>query len=173
MRSYVITVNGTVYDVTVEETTGNAAAAGRYAAVGAGNAAMTGGYATPAGRNAVTGNAAMAGGYPSPTPAAGSAAAAVGNEAMPGRTVSASPASVESVPAAAGAIPITAGAAGKVVDIAAAVGASVSKGDPVVILEIMKMETSVVAPQDGILASIEVEKGQSVAAGDVLASMNG
>lgn len=73
---------------------------------------------------------------------------------------------------AAGSISITAGAAGKVVDVVAAPGAAVKKGDPVVVLEIMKMETPVVAPQDGTVASVEVAKGETVESGAVLATMN-
>ena len=122
MKSYTITVNGNVYDVTVEENTNGAPAA------------------APAPRAAAT----------APAPAAKPAAAA----------------------GAAGSISITAGAAGKVVDVVAAPGAAVKKGDPVVVLEIMKMETPVVAPQDGTVASVEVAKGETVESGAVLATMN-
>ena len=122
MKSYTITVNGNVYDVTVEENTNGAPAA------------------APAPRAAA----------PAPAPAAKPAAAA----------------------GAAGSISITAGAAGKVVDVVAAPGAAVMKGDPVVVLEIMKMETPVVAPQDGTVASVEVAKGETVESGAVLATMN-
>ena len=62
--------------------------------------------------------------------------------------------------------------AGKVVDVVAAPGAAVKKGDPVVVLEIMKMETPVVAPQDGTVASVDVTKGETVESGAVLATMN-
>ena len=119
MKNYTITVNGNVYDVTVEENTNGAPAA------------------APAPRAAA------------PAPAAKPAATG-----------------------AAGSIAITAGAAGKVVDVVAAPGAAVKKGDPVVVLEIMKMETPVVAPQDGTVASVEVTKGETVESGAVLATMN-
>lgn len=122
MKNYTITVNGNVYDVTVEENTNGAPAA------------------APAPRAAA----------PAPAPAAKPAAAA----------------------GAAGSISITAGAAGKVVDVVAAPGAAVKKGDPVVVLEIMKMETPVVAPQDGTVASVDVTKGETVESGAVLATMN-
>ncbi|EJW92781.1 acetyl-CoA carboxylase biotin carboxyl carrier protein subunit [gut metagenome] len=36
----------------------------------------------------------------------------------------------------------------------------------------MKMENPIVAPQDGIVASVAVNKGDSVNAGDLLVSMN-
>ena len=64
------------------------------------------------------------------------------------------------------------GAAGKIFKIEAKVGQAVKKGDAVVILEAMKMEIPVVAPQDGTIASIDVAVGDPVEAGAVLATMN-
>ncbi|MBO5617972.1 MAG: biotin/lipoyl-binding protein [Pseudobutyrivibrio sp.] len=119
MKNYTITVNGTVYDVTVEDKGGS--------------------------------------GVSPVTPAAAPKAAAP-----------AAPASTGS----AGAVKIEAGAAGKVVKIAASAGTAVKKGDPVVVLEVMKMETPVVAPQDGTVASINCNEGQQVDAGALLATMN-
>ena len=124
MKSYTITVNGNVYDVTVEEN-------------GAG--------AAPVARPAAAPKAA-----PAAAPAAPKAAPAGG----------------------AGSIEVKAGAAGKVFKIEANVGQAVKKGDAVLILEIMKMETPVVAPEDGTVASIEVAVGDSVEAGALLATMN-
>ncbi len=121
MKSYTITVNGNVYDVTVEET-------------GASQAAPT---AAPAPRAAA------------PAPAAAPKASG-----------------------AAGSIKIEAGAAGKVFKLESAVGKQVKKGDPILVLEIMKMETPVVAPQDGTVASIEVAVGDTVESGALLATMN-
>lgn len=121
MKSYTITVNGNVYDVTVEE---NGAAAPVAAAP----------------RKAA----------PAPAAAAPKAAASAG----------------------AGSIKIEAGAAGKVFKLESAVGTAVKKGDPILILEIMKMETPVVAPQDGTVASIEVAVGDSVEAGALLATLS-
>ena len=74
--------------------------------------------------------------------------------------------------AAAGSIKIEAGAAGKVFKLEKKVGDTVKKGDSVLILEIMKMETPVVAPEDGTVASIEVAVGDSVEAGALLATLN-
>ena len=51
-------------------------------------------------------------------------------------------------------------------------GAQVKTGDTVLVLEIMKMETPVVAPKDGTVASINVSEGQSVEAGALLATLN-
>ncbi len=72
----------------------------------------------------------------------------------------------------AGSIKVEAGAAGKVFKIEANVGQAVKKGDAVVIIEAMKMEIPVVAPQDGTVASIDVAVGDAVEAGAVLATLN-
>ena len=42
----------------------------------------------------------------------------------------------------------------------------------ILILEAMKMENEVVAPEDGTVASIDVTAGDSVEAGAVLATLN-
>ncbi len=116
MKNYTITVNGTAYDVTVED-------------------------------KGCSGVAPVA----APAPAKAAAPAATG---------------------AAGATKIEAGAAGKVFKINAPAGTAVKKGDAVVTLEVMKMETPVVAPVDGTVASINVNEGQQVEAGALLATMN-
>ena len=51
-------------------------------------------------------------------------------------------------------------------------GDTVKKGQTVIILEAMKMENSVVAPEDGTVASIVVAVGDSFEAGATLASLN-
>ena len=71
-----------------------------------------------------------------------------------------------------GSIQVTAGAAGKVFKLEASVGQSVKKGEPVVIIEAMKMEIPVVAPEDGTVASIDVAVGDAIEAGAVLATLN-
>lgn len=123
MKSYTITVNGNVYDVTVEEN-------------GAGSAP----------------------------------AAAPVKPAAPAAAAAAAPA-----PAAAGGagnVKIEAGAAGKVFSVDKKAGDAVKRGDTILVLEVMKMETPVVAPEDGTVASVEVTVGQSVEAGALLATMN-
>ena len=116
MKNYTITVNGNVYDVTVEE------------------GASTGAVSAPAAPKAAPKAAA---------PAAG-----------------------------AGSVKVSAAVPGKVVKIVASVGQSVKAGDSVVIVESMKMEIPVVAPQDGTIASIDVAEGAAVENGDTLATMN-
>jgi biotin carboxyl carrier protein len=61
---------------------------------------------------------------------------------------------------------------GKILSVKASVGQAVKKGDVVLILEAMKMENEVVAPEDGTIASIDVAVGAAVEAGDTLATLN-
>ena len=49
---------------------------------------------------------------------------------------------------------------------------AIPKSAIMVILEAMKMENEIVAPQDGTVASVNVNKGDTVNSGDVLVSMN-
>lgn len=135
MKNYTITVNGNVYNVTVEE-------------------------GTTAG---VVQSAAPA---PVAAPAPAPAASAPAPQAAP------APAPVLKASGAAGSIRVEAGAAGKVFSIAANVGQSVKKGDPVVVIEAMKMEIPVVAPEDGTVASIDVAVGDAIEAGALLATLN-
>lgn len=72
----------------------------------------------------------------------------------------------------AGSVKIEAGAAGKVFKLEKKVGDAVKKGDAVVIIEAMKMEIPVVAPEDGTVASVDVAVGDAVEAGAVLATLN-
>ncbi len=74
--------------------------------------------------------------------------------------------------AAAGGIEVKASVPGKVFKVEASVGQAVKAGDSIVILEAMKMEIPVVAPEDGTVASINVGVGDAVESGDLLASLN-
>ncbi|MCY3584971.1 MAG: biotin/lipoyl-binding carrier protein [Acidimicrobiaceae bacterium] len=53
--------------------------------------------------------------------------------------------------------------------VVAEVGTAVAAGDDLLILESMKMEIPVTAPESGTLAEMHVAEGDSVAEGDVLA----
>lgn len=121
MKNYVITVNGTAYDVTVEEA------------------------------------------------GAGAPAAAAPRKAAPKAAPAAAP---KKAAPAGGAVKVTASVPGKVFKVEASVGQAVKAGDNIVILEAMKMEIPVVAPQDGTVASIDVAVGDAVENGDTLATMN-
>lgn len=103
---------------------------------------------------------------------ASSGAAPKAAPAAPKAAPKAAPAAAPKASAGAGSVKIEAGAAGKVFKLEASVGQAVKKGDAVVILEAMKMEIPVVAPQDGTVASIDVAVGDSVEAGALLATLN-
>lgn len=92
--------------------------------------------------------------------------------AAPKAAPKAAPAAAPKASAGAGSIKVEAGAAGKVFKVEASVGQTLKKGDTVVILEAMKMEIPVVAPQDGTVASIDVAVGDGVEAGALLATLN-
>ncbi len=58
---------------------------------------------------------------------------------------------------------------GGVIRVLAEVGAAVTQGQPLVVLEAMKMEHTVAAPVDGVLAELNVGAGDQVDTGQVLA----
>jgi methylmalonyl-CoA carboxyltransferase small subunit len=57
---------------------------------------------------------------------------------------------------------------GVVVKVIAAAGDSIKAGDSLLVLEAMKMETNITAPQSGVIAAIKVAQGGRVQTGDVL-----
>ena len=124
MKNYTITVNGNVYEVTVEEGTGSAAAAAPAAA-------------PKAAPKAAAPKAA-------PKAAAGAAGSVIVSAPMPGKTLA----------------------------VKASAGQAVKKGEVLLVLEAMKMENEIVAPQDGTVASINVAVGDSVEAGATIATLN-
>ncbi len=73
---------------------------------------------------------------------------------------------------AAVAVKVTPRCLARSLSVKASAGQAVKKGDVFMILEAMKMENEVVAPQDGTVASIDVAAGDSVEAGAVLATLN-
>ena len=112
----------------------------------------------------VTGEEKTAGFTPAQSPAPAPAPAAPHAPAQP------APAASSAGPSGAGKIAVKAGAAGEVFKIEASVGQSVQPGDPVVIIEAMKMEIPVVAPEAGTVASIDVAVGGGIEAGGVVGS---
>ena len=57
---------------------------------------------------------------------------------------------------------------GTVVRLMAAQGDKVSKGQPILVLEAMKMENEITAVKDGVLSELRVAEGQTVAGGEML-----
>lgn len=71
-----------------------------------------------------------------------------------------------------GSIKVKAPMPGKILAVKANPGQALKKGDVIIVLEAMKMENEVVAPEDGTVASIEVAAGDAVEAGGILATLN-
>ena len=109
MKKYRVTVNGTAYEIELEELTGAASAPAAAA--------------------------------PAPAPAA---AAPAGGEQ------------------------VTSPMPGTILDVKVTQGASVKKGDVLMILEAMKMENEIMCPRDGKVASIHAAKGAAVESGTLL-----
>ena len=109
MKKYRVTVNGTAYEIELEELTGAA-----------------------------------------PAPAA------------------AAPAPAPAAAAPAGGEQVTSPMPGTILDVKVSQGASVKKGDVLMILEAMKMENEIMCPCDGKVASILAAKGAAVESGTLL-----
>ena len=110
MKKYKVTVNGTAYEIELEELTGAAPAAATAAPV------------------------------PTPAPAA----------------------------APAGGEQVTSPMPGTILAVNVAVGATVKRGQVLMILEAMKMENEIMCPCDGKIASVNTSKGASVESGTLL-----
>jgi oxaloacetate decarboxylase alpha subunit len=67
--------------------------------------------------------------------------------------------------------PVTAPLAGNVVKVLVEPGQIVSEGESVIILEAMKMETSISAPNSGKIVAVKVQSGDSCAVGDTLVTI--
>ncbi len=114
MKKYRVTVNGTAYEIQLEE--------------------MTGAAPAPAAAPAAA---------PAPAPAPAAAAPAGGEQ-------------------------VTSPMPGTILDVKVSQGASVKKGDVLMILEAMKMENEIMCPCDGKVASINAAKGAAVESGTLL-----
>ena len=97
----------------------------------------------------------------------GDVSALAGAGAGAGAAVAAPSAAV----AATGGDPVTAPLAGTVVKMLVQPGQQVSEGESIVILEAMKMETSVSAPKAGQIVELRAKSGDSVTVGDVLLTL--
>ena len=124
MKKFNVTVNGTVYEVEVNEVGGAAPAAAPKAAPAA-----------------------------APAPKAAPAAA---------------PAPKAAAPVAAGAATVKCPMPGKILSVAVSAGTAVKKGDLLLVLEAMKMQNEIYAPQDGTVSDVRVSANQTFATGDIL-----
>ena len=70
-----------------------------------------------------------------------------------------------------GVIRITAPIPGRVSRILVEPGQEISRGDGIVVVEAMKMENELRAPRDGVVGVIQVEEGQGVEGGALLATI--
>ncbi len=100
-----------------------------------------------------------------------------GGESVPAAVVSVPPAAAASVtvPVSAaapeGSISVKAPMPGTILDIKVNAGDEVKEGQPVIVLEAMKMENDIVAPKPGKIVSVHVNKGDSVKTNDLLVSI--
>ena len=133
MRNFRITVDGTAYDVSVEEVGGEQ-------------------------------DAPLA----TPSPSAARTAAAA---SAPREPVAAAPAPASAATPSAGPGDIASPLAANVVKISVTVGQQVSAGQELLVLEAMKMNNFITAPQDGKVTAVHVSEGAAVSEGQPLLSL--
>ena len=84
---------------------------------------------------------------------------------------SAPAAAAPAAPAAGGGEAVKAVLAGNIFKVNVAVGATVEKGDPLLVVEAMKMETIVASPSSGTITEVFVAEGDTVSVGDALVAI--
>ena len=97
----------------------------------------------------------------------GAAVQPVAKAAAPVVSAPAAPAQAAK-PAAASTGAVTAPMPGTILKVLKASGDAVKAGDVVLILEAMKMENEISAPADGVIGSLSLTEGSTVAGGDLL-----
>ena len=96
----------------------------------------------------------VANGSPAPAPTAAPAPVA------PAAAPKAAPAPAKQ--GSAGSVAVKAPMNGNIMKVNVKVGDTVKKGDVLIVLEAMKMENDICAPEDGTVASVEVNQGATV-----------
>lgn len=81
-------------------------------------------------------------------------------------------AAAQKATAPAGAVAVKAPMPGNIIKINFKVGDKVKRGDVLCILEAMKMENDICAPQDGVVASVNVAQGASVVTDELIVTIN-
>ena len=121
----------------------------------------------------------VAGGAPVPTYVAPAPVAAAPAPApapvvapTPAPAVAPAPAAAPAPAGKAGSVSVKAPMPGTVNKINVKPGDAVKKGDVLCVLEAMKMENDITAPEDGVVASVETTQGASVATDAVLVTLN-
>ncbi len=84
----------------------------------------------------------------------------------------AKPAAKPSAAVSEGKNSVTSPMPGTILKVNVKVGDSVKKGSVLMILEAMKMENEIMAPNDAVVASVAVSEGANVSTGDVLVTFN-
>ena len=88
--------------------------------------------------------------------------------AAPAPVAAPAPAAKPAAKAVAGGTKINSPMPGTILDLKCKVGDTVKKGTILLILEAMKMENEIIAPVDGTVKQIAVNKGASVSSGDLM-----
>jgi biotin carboxyl carrier protein len=179
MRRYTVTVDGTPFTIDVEETAADRFSvtvgdrtfeASLEAAEDLPGAVITPAIAQPGSQRA-PGDVAAAP-VPAGEPSSPAADPGRATPAASGRGPSASAAGVpprtQATPASASRELVTAPMPGVVLEVHVAPGAIVSRGDPLLVLEAMKMRNTIRAPRDGVVTEVTTEAGRPVAPGEPL-----
>jgi biotin carboxyl carrier protein len=154
MRKFLINVNGKSYEVEVEEIIGDKSSASMPVAI----------PQTPTPVQVTAEQSA-------PKAAELQAAAGSDNSSSTPQHKS-EPVQTSSNAGPLGSLKVNAPMPGTILDIRVNAGDTIKKGQVVLILEAMKMENEIMAPEDGKITSINTSKGASVNSGDLLFTLN-
>ena len=166
MRRYTVEIDGTPFTIDVEET-----AADRFTvmvgdqvfeATLESDEDLPGAVISPGMPVADDPGASSSPAAPAPRPAA-AARSAPAAPAIPPRTLAGTP----GVAGGRGDV-LAAPMPGVILEVHVKAGDALKRGDPVLVLEAMKMRNTIRAPHPGVVTSVEVEAGQPVGPGDPL-----
>ncbi|MCZ6538465.1 MAG: biotin/lipoyl-binding protein [Chloroflexi bacterium] len=101
-------------------------------------------------------------------PAIGASSAAPAAAAQATQAPAPRPLTRPAVPTAAGDGVVRSPMPGRIINVSVAVGDTVTRGQPVIVLESMKMENTITSPVDGTVSAVHVAAGDSVQHGQTL-----